>query len=184
MKLEYGKITAAVQREPVEISVLMRDQRQSGPFVTNREQRGVVIADSANQIRLTNDEALTLLSWLYQQEPTLRAMVDEENEMLTPAQPGHRPGTEETLSSHPSQAEGDPQTIEEDLRRVQPARSQATTGTPGRPSQAEGEPEPVEEKLGERTAGQRQQPDVTPGRPSQAEGDPQTVEEDLRRKKA
>ncbi len=182
MKLEYGKITAAVQHAPVEISVLMRDQRQSGPFVTNRDQRGVVIADSANQIRLTNDEALTLLDWLYQQEATLRTMVDEENEVLTQAEQSRQSRTEEAISSHPSQAEGDPQTVEEDLRRVQP-HFQATAGTPGHPSQAEGDLQTVEEKLGERPAGQRQKPDVAPGRPSQAEGDRQTVEEDLRRKK-
>jgi hypothetical protein len=41
-------------------------------------------------------------------------MVDEENEVLTQAEQGRRSGTEETLSS---QAEGAPQTVEEDLRR-------------------------------------------------------------------
>jgi hypothetical protein len=80
--MQYRNITLTVNREPVKISVLVEGQHQSGPFIANRDQRGITIADTQHQIRLTADETLTLLSWLREQEPTLRAMLDEETQAL------------------------------------------------------------------------------------------------------
>jgi hypothetical protein len=80
--LQYGNITVELNREPVEISVLVEGQQQSGRFIANHDRRGTSIADTQHQIRLTTDEALMLLSWLQEQEPTLRAMLDEEAQAL------------------------------------------------------------------------------------------------------
>jgi hypothetical protein len=76
--MQYGNITFEVNRKPVEISILVEGQHQSGRFIANHDQRGIAITDTQHQIRLTADEALLLLSWLQENEPTLRAILDEE----------------------------------------------------------------------------------------------------------
>ena len=78
--MKYGKLTADLAREPVEVVILVDGGHQSGPFVVNRERRGLSISDNVHNIRLTADEALELLTWLREQEQTLRTMVDEEVE--------------------------------------------------------------------------------------------------------
>jgi len=80
--MEYGNITFEVNRKPVEISILLEGQHQSGRFIANHDQRGIAITDTQHQIRLTADEALLLLSWLQEHEPTLRTMLDEEIQAL------------------------------------------------------------------------------------------------------
>ena len=80
--MEYGNIRFEVNRKPVEISILVEGQHQSGRFIANHDQRGIAITDKQHQIRLTADEALLLLSWLQEQEPTLRSMLDEEVQAL------------------------------------------------------------------------------------------------------
>ena len=77
--MRYGNITGELSREPVEVGVLVG---QSGVFIANHERRGVFIADKTHRIRLTTDEALTLLAWLQDQEPVLQAMIDEETAAL------------------------------------------------------------------------------------------------------
>jgi hypothetical protein len=76
--MQYGNITFEVNRKPVEISILVEGRHQSGRFIANHDQRGIAITDTQHQIRLTADEALLLLSWLQENEPTLRAILDEE----------------------------------------------------------------------------------------------------------
>ncbi len=80
--MEYGKMNAALNRQPVEVGIFVDGQRQSGPFVANRERRGLVISDSQHTIGLTADEALELLEWLRNEEEQLRAMVTEEVEAV------------------------------------------------------------------------------------------------------
>ena len=80
--MQYGNITFEVNRKPVEISILVEGQHQSGRFIANHDQRGIAITDTQHQIRLTADEALLLLSWLQENEPTLRAILDEEMQAL------------------------------------------------------------------------------------------------------
>jgi hypothetical protein len=80
--MQYGNITVELNREPVEVSVLVEGQHQSGRFIANHDRRGITLADTQHQILLTTDEALTLLTWLQAQEPTLQAMVDEEAQAL------------------------------------------------------------------------------------------------------
>jgi hypothetical protein len=80
--MEYGNITFEINRKPVEISILVEGQHQSGRFIANHDQRGIAITNAQHQIRLTADEALLLLSWLQEHEPTLRSMLDEEVQAL------------------------------------------------------------------------------------------------------
>jgi len=80
--MQYGNITFEVNRKPVEVSILVEGQHQSGRFIANHDQRGIAITDTQHQIRLTADEALLLLSWLQEHEPTLRTMLDEEIQAL------------------------------------------------------------------------------------------------------
>jgi len=80
--MEYGNITFEINRKPVEISILVEGQHQSGRFIANHDQRGIAITNAQHQIRLTADEALLLLIWLQEHEPTLRSMLDEEVQAL------------------------------------------------------------------------------------------------------
>ena len=80
--MQYGKMTVELRRQPVEIGILVDQQFQSGPFVANRERRGLSISDNQQLICLTADEALELLGWLRDQEEDLRAMVTEEVEAV------------------------------------------------------------------------------------------------------
>ncbi len=80
--MKYGKMTVEQNYIPVEVGILVEDQQPSGPFIANRERRGISISDNAHQINLTADEALMLLGWLREQEPALQKMVDEEAEAL------------------------------------------------------------------------------------------------------
>ena len=80
--MKYGKLTTDLAREPVEVAILVDGGLQSGPFVVNRERRGLSISDNVHNIRLTADEALELLTWLREQEQTLRTMVEEEVEAV------------------------------------------------------------------------------------------------------
>jgi len=76
--MKYGNITVDLNRVPVEVSILVEGRQQSGAFITNRERRGIRIADEKNRIDVTADDALLLLGWLQEQAPTLQAMLDEE----------------------------------------------------------------------------------------------------------
>ena len=80
--MEYGNISFEINHKPVEVSILVEGQHQSGRFIANHNQRGIAIIDTQHQIRLTADEALLLLSWLQEHEPTLRSMLDEEIQAL------------------------------------------------------------------------------------------------------
>ncbi len=80
--MQYEQITLELSREPVEVSILVDDQIHSGPFIANRQRRGIIIAASNNQICLTADESLALLDWLQKQEDQLREMLDEETSTL------------------------------------------------------------------------------------------------------
>lgn len=80
--MQYEQITLELSREPVEVSILVDGQIHSGPFIANRQRRGLIIDDSNNQICLTADESLVLLDWLQKQEDQLREMLDEETSAL------------------------------------------------------------------------------------------------------
>lgn len=76
--MQIESITVELSREPVEVSVLVQDQALSGPYIANRERRGIIISGMARQICLTADEALALKEWLQEQESALRALLREE----------------------------------------------------------------------------------------------------------
>ncbi len=80
--MDYGTMVLELNREPVEVGILVEEQRLSGPFVANHRRRGISISDNARQMSFSADEALTLLAWLQEHEPALRAMVDEEVEAV------------------------------------------------------------------------------------------------------
>ncbi len=80
--MKYGKMTVEQNDVPVEVGFLVENLQPSGPFIANRERRGISISDNAHHINLTADEALMLLGWLREQEQTLQKMVDEEAEAL------------------------------------------------------------------------------------------------------
>ncbi|HZB96720.1 MAG TPA: hypothetical protein VE268_12250 [Herpetosiphonaceae bacterium] len=80
--MQYGKMAVDLRRQPVEVGILVDHEFQSGPFVANRERRGLSISDNQQLICLTADEALELLEWLRDQEQDLRAMVAEEVEAV------------------------------------------------------------------------------------------------------
>ena len=113
--MKYGKLAVDLAQEPVEVAILVDGSHQSGPFVANRERRGVSISDNANLIRLTADETLELLAWLREQEPALRAMVDEEVEAVTAVE--RRLGPAVPAGGMPGQAAGGQSAVEEDLRQ-------------------------------------------------------------------
>jgi hypothetical protein len=46
--MKYGNITVNLNRVPVEVSILVEGRQQSGAFITNRERRGIRIADEKN----------------------------------------------------------------------------------------------------------------------------------------
>ncbi len=113
--MQCGAITVDLNHEPVEVSILVEGQQQSGAFVANRARRGIRIADEMHEIDVTADDALLLLAWLQEQEEALRAMLDEEAAAL--AVVDQRPAQRDLrVSPKPSQAEGDRATIEESLR--------------------------------------------------------------------
>jgi hypothetical protein len=113
--MNCGAISVDLNHVPVEVGILVEGQRQSGPFIANRECRGIRIADATHQIDVTADDALLLLTWLQEQEPALRAMLDEETAAL--AAVDRRVAQEDAgVQPKPSQAEGDRATIEESLR--------------------------------------------------------------------
>ena len=80
--MKYGNITVNLNRVPVEVGILVEGLQQSGPFIANREQRGIRIANDIHQIDVTADDALLLLGWLQEQAPVLQAMLDEETAAL------------------------------------------------------------------------------------------------------
>ncbi len=121
--MKYGKMTVEQNYIPVEVGFLVEDQRPSGPFIANRERRGISISDNAHHINLTADEALMLLGWLREQEPILQKMIDEEAEALVAVEQ-RQAQTDENVTSRPSQAEGDRETIEADLEEKEANRMQ------------------------------------------------------------
>jgi hypothetical protein len=113
--MNCGAIKVDLNHEPVEVSVLVKDGHVSGAFIANRERRGIRIANATHQIDVTADDALLLLDWLQEQEPALRAMLDEEAAALTAVD--QRTGSiGSEVQPKPSQAEGDRATVEESLR--------------------------------------------------------------------
>lgn len=117
MHLEYGKLHADLLTAPIEMSILIKSDHAHGPFVSNRDQRGISIGTSESpfEIVLSNDEALMLLDWLRDQAPALRDMVDEEAHALLEGENVHT-SPAQTPTSKPSQAEGDLETVEATLR--------------------------------------------------------------------
>jgi hypothetical protein len=113
--MKCGAITVDLNHAPVEIGILVDGQQQSGPFIANREQHGIRIADATHWIDVTADDALLLLGWLQQQAPALRAMLEEEAAALGAVE-RRMTAIESDVPSMPSQAEGDRVTIEESLR--------------------------------------------------------------------
>jgi hypothetical protein len=111
--MQYGEITIHLNREPVEVAILVEGQQQSGPFVANHLRRGIVISDNAHTLHLTVDEALTVLEWLQDRAPVLRAMADEEITALDMVARNYRNAEQ---SGQPSQAKGDRETVEADAR--------------------------------------------------------------------
>ena len=71
--MEYGNISFKINHKPVEVSILVEGQHESGRFIANHDQRGIAITDTQHQIRLTADEALLLLSWLQNRSPNAPA---------------------------------------------------------------------------------------------------------------
>jgi hypothetical protein len=59
--MKYGKMTVEQNTMPVEVGILVEDGQPSGPFIANRERRGIAISDNVHQLNLTADEALMLL---------------------------------------------------------------------------------------------------------------------------
>ena len=114
--MKYGKLTVEVAREPVEVAILVDGSQQSGPFVANRERRGLSISDNVNVIRLTADEALELLAWLREQEQALHTMVHEE--VAAAAAVERRLTSPHTDAGRDAvQAEPGRYSVEEDLRQ-------------------------------------------------------------------
>ena len=114
--MKYGKLAVDLAQEPVEVAILVDGSRQSGPFVANRERRGVSISDNVNVIRLTADETLELFDWLRDQEPALRAMVEEEVEAVTAVERRLAPAAG-AAGGKPGHAEVGRSTAEDDLRQ-------------------------------------------------------------------
>ena len=102
--MQYGNILVELNREPVEVSILVEGQHQSGRFIANHDRRGITIADTQHQIRLTSDQALMLLSWLQEHDLTLRAMLDEETQALAAVEQrevaGSRSPADDTLRTN------------------------------------------------------------------------------------
>ncbi len=121
--MKYGKMTVEQNYIPVEVGFLVENQQPSGPFIANRERRGISISDNVHQISLTADEALMLLEWFREQEPVLKKMIDEEAEALAAVEQ-RQAQTDEDVTSRPSQAEGERETIEADLEGKEADRMQ------------------------------------------------------------
>ena len=111
-------ITVDLNRVPVEVGILVEGLQRSGAFIANRARRGIRISNETHQIDIPADDALLLLDWLHEHAPELRAMLDEEAVALAVVE--QRPLPSGTAASPmPSQAEGNPATIEESLREQQ-----------------------------------------------------------------